>query len=490
MMSEIHQPVGHCVAVQDESEIDNQTWNASRVIANFLELLCDDFEKSSSNDAQINRMAIVAKQIGVQDIPLLKASDLETLYQRCIAKAIQVYSKYSNSPFARNIPEQRGVSQIYNTVLGVHPHAIDRVKEAVGRLNSCHPATVGIVSYIQKRIDEKWKNAEGFFDYSDLQRSISRLEEIVDREDIKQELRSISNTLVRKKILKVVRNLGRNQLSMSAIDDPIMSPIEIVSTSTIDGNEVLIKQYSYSDLSSSLAIGFQKMLVGPFVPDFMIPYLRPTKRSFRFPSGGGAPRYYHLAFEIDGSVHHRKSRKDDQLRRCLAEMSVFIHTIENEDAVAGDKVSRQLMELLRKGDVAVEKRDASLRSLLKIKVRTIACWLSFSEIDAYMKETHNIEYDCFKIFDYLIKSKLPPKPLRGLKRKLDRILIPQDESIRRLVSKGYWKKMLVSNPIPSRASRVYKKSNKPVVIRRRPVNEGANESHELRNDESVHMFSP
>ena len=118
----------------------------------------------------------------------------------------------------------------------------------------------------------------------------------------------------------------------------------------------------------------RKWLLGPHVPDLVLPGIRPVGTTIKF-SG--------LIIEVNGGVHAEKLAKDTLLRNHAEEIGLFVYDVENADALRGDKLARHIRLALKHGDLEfVYDHHQTNRLRQELMLLAIATWLTHDDIDA------------------------------------------------------------------------------------------------------------
>lgn len=155
--------------------------------------------------------------------------------------------------------------------------------------------------------------------------------------------------------------------------------------------------YPSQEYSKDLPLDF-KMVVGNYVPDFIIFGLKHKKSSA-------------VAIEIDGDSHIDKWEKDETRSSHLKQMKLFVFEVQNNQATDLKFLTQALLSLYRLRNGSFNKQIQ--RTKRGIWVKTISCQMGLSEIEEFVQKTFSIKLNLCKEAQAIVNLDKCPRIIRS-----------------------------------------------------------------------------
>lgn len=157
-----------------------------------------------------------------------------------------------------------------------------------------------------------------------------------------------------------------------------------------------LEVYPSEGQSKDLPANF-KMVVGNYVPDFLIFGLKGKKSSA-------------VAVEIDGDSHLDKYSKDKMRSEHLQEMKVLTWEVQNTQAKDRSFIEKAVLDMYRLRNGSLNQQIQ--RAKRSIWTKTITCQLSLEEIERYVRQEFLTELHLRKEADFFKDTKNCPRPIK------------------------------------------------------------------------------
>lgn len=156
--------------------------------------------------------------------------------------------------------------------------------------------------------------------------------------------------------------------------------------------------------------GEREFILGPFIPDAIAIGLRP-----------GTKKFVCTAFEVDGAVHDWKMANDALYERVLELLEIGVRRFDSNQIKSSWKFSTQVRA--RIVDLKMfNKCRSDEHSILKVKRQialfNIATWLTFDEIESFLKSKSALDFHLQRAYQLLRSKRDCPRRIKYLSAKI------------------------------------------------------------------------